>query len=109
MQPDLKEIIDVLIENKLARTQDDIASSLGVSKQLLSDIKGGRSKLTVKHLSNLVEAYNLNPTWLLTGDGDAHSSHSSNAAIAPIDNKIGPVTIGPKLTDLLPMKAIAGR
>ena len=49
--------------------QGDFASSLGVLQQQLSKYERGENKPSVDFLIKLVEKYNVNLNWLLTGQG----------------------------------------
>lgn len=90
---DLKNLI-----KSLGITQTEFAKEIGVSKSVISDLISGRLQELPKHARiKLVKLYNVNPVWLLTGEGDMFLSsnnggnsgvviHGGNFINSPIGN-----------------------
>ena len=56
-------------------SQKDFAISIGLTPSSLNDILNGRTKNISKTLLIAIRyVYNINPTWLLTGEGEMFSS-----------------------------------
>lgn len=60
-------IIDTIEE----KTGKSVCKELGIRPQYLSDLRSGKSKNpNSDFVLKLIEAFNLNSNWLLTGDGE---------------------------------------
>jgi len=82
-----------LIKERKAHDKKDIATNLGVSTSLMTEISKGRSNVGVLLLQNIVIKYGVSADWLLTGEGsmlkddttpvpsDETPSDPSNAAL----------------------------
>ncbi len=66
-----------LIRKRLAMTQEQLASRLGVGKAALSMIETGKAGLSARNLNILVQEFNVNPEWMETGDGEMFSVEPS--------------------------------
>ncbi|MBQ3367846.1 helix-turn-helix transcriptional regulator [bacterium] len=62
------EIIKIL-RSELGLTQKDFAEKFNLKRQQLSDIERGKTKISAETILLIVQKLNLNPTWLLTGEG----------------------------------------
>lgn len=62
-------IIDVLIpklkEIGMIDYDTDFCSNIGLLKQNLTNIKNNKMSFNLKHVYNIVKAYNVNPNWIL--------------------------------------------
>lgn len=61
----IKEII-----SKFFDTQANFAKYLGISRQSVFRYINGDNQLTIQTLIKLANDYNINPTWLLLGQGN---------------------------------------
>lgn len=67
----------MLITNRLRQlrksldlTQQNMGKLCGISKSAYSMIENGRSKLTMRNRALIIDALNVNESWLDTGTGD---------------------------------------
>ena len=51
-------------------TQEQVAELLGVSKQAISRIEHGVSNVTEQMIKSICREFNVNETWLRTGEGE---------------------------------------
>lgn len=66
----MRERITLLLE-KLDIKQKEFAKEVNISQSNLSDLLNGRIKsFTTETIINIYKKYNVNPRWLLTGEGD---------------------------------------
>ena len=70
-----------LIRGKQAR--DSFAAELGVHPQTLARYEKGERLPDSAFLETLSKRYNVNPTWLLTGDGQPYSNAAAPVVPAP--------------------------
>lgn len=66
----------------LGLTQDDIAQRIGVSRYNVSNIENERINATQRVIDDIVMAYNVNPEWLETGQGEMFRDLSREEKIA---------------------------
>lgn len=72
------------IRNHFDLTQQQFADKLGVSKQNIVNYEC-RSKIPSQSaIANICKTFNVNETWLLTGEGDMTSSLTKEQEIAQI-------------------------
>lgn len=66
--------------------RSEFAELLGRTYQTVKDIEDGKSDIKVEHIKKLSETFNLNPSWLITGQGsqliDQNSDPSQGTFIA---------------------------
>ena len=76
----MKEISDALTDFFRTRgiTQNDIAEALGVSQQYVSKLLSGKAEFGKKQAKRFNELWGIQPSWLLTGEGDMLSSNGSS-------------------------------
>lgn len=53
-------------------TQAALAEMLEVKKQAISNIEGGYNYPSIELIIKLIETFNINANWLLTGKGDVY-------------------------------------
>ena len=58
------------IRKKLGLSQQEIADKLGITKQSISKIETGTNDLSKNLIGALVDYYNINPNYLLSGNGE---------------------------------------
>ncbi len=58
-------------------TSSKLSTIIGVSQGTLSDIENSRTKPSEKTISSLIRNTDINPNWLLTGEGEMFKSDSS--------------------------------
>lgn len=64
------ERIKHLRKNELNITQEDFASSLGVSRSNIGNIEVGRINVTERVIQDICSNYNVNESWLRNGTGE---------------------------------------
>jgi transcriptional regulator with XRE-family HTH domain len=58
----------------LKLNQTAFANKVKLSQNFLSSIENGRSQITINNLISITDIFNINPTWLLTGQEDMFST-----------------------------------
>lgn len=58
------------LRQTLNLSQDEFAQAIGLSKSGISALESGTRKVNGKHIRMLEITYNVNPQWILTGEGD---------------------------------------
>ncbi len=64
------ERIKHLRKNVLKITQEQFAATLNISRPNVGNIECGRTGITDRLISDICEVYNVNETWLRTGEGE---------------------------------------
>jgi transcriptional regulator with XRE-family HTH domain len=64
----------LLIRNSLRLNQRDFAKSIGTANSTISDIETGKIKPNFDFLAQLVSIYNVNPYYVLLGQGERFKS-----------------------------------
>ncbi|WP_230457197.1 helix-turn-helix domain-containing protein [Leptospira santarosai] len=63
--------------------QSDFAESIGLKPSSFSDLLYGRAKNpSVETVSNLIKTYNVNPLWLMTGEGPEKNPRHSPSPLS---------------------------
>lgn len=55
------------------KTKTDFATMLNISDSLVVLLESGKRKLTARTASDICEKFNVNPTWLETGEGEPYN------------------------------------
>ncbi|MBQ9214339.1 MAG: helix-turn-helix transcriptional regulator [Bacteroidales bacterium] len=55
---------------KIVKNQGEIAQKMGISTQTITEILGGRMKLTTEKVVNFCSIYGFSCEWILTGEGE---------------------------------------
>ena len=55
------------------KTKTDFAATLNISDSLVVLLESGKRKLTSRTASDICEKFNVNPTWLKTGEGEPYN------------------------------------
>lgn len=88
----IKEII-----SKFFDTQANFAKYLGISRQSVFRYINGDNQLTIQTLIKLANDYNINPTWLLLGQGNMllsdNDSINNDELIKQLQEKINQLEI----------------
>lgn len=58
------------IRKKLDKTQEEFASKLGLSRNFITQIETGAKKPSDRTISDICREFNVNETWLRTGEGE---------------------------------------
>ena len=77
------------IRQNLGLSQQKLADSLELQRSIIADVERGKVKSpNFKLLRKLEEKYNINPDWLLTGEGEMYKAPNNvqNAIIAQGSN-----------------------
>lgn len=61
---------DSLVKSKIVKDRADFANKSNISVSMLTEIAKDRTQVGLKIIQNSVRNFNLNPTWLLTGEGE---------------------------------------
>lgn len=68
-------------------TQSELTDRLGIAQGSYSDVERGRKSISFHLLKKLVEIYDLNPDWIITGDGNmTRSPEAVNAYLNAYPN-----------------------
>ena len=59
-------------------TQLELGSYLNVSKQAIANVESGHSNPSIELISKLVDIFNINLNWLISGQGDMFISNCDN-------------------------------
>ncbi|MDY0217440.1 MAG: hypothetical protein RBS19_10855 [Bacteroidales bacterium] len=62
--------INFLIKEKIAKNKGEIALNLNCSAQKFSEILNNRMNVSIDMIANLIEKYQINPYYILTGTGE---------------------------------------
>lgn len=68
------------LRKELGFSQAAFAKRIGVSPAAISEIESGRNKLTVRNFDAICREFNVNPTWLETGEGEIFSEPKDGLA-----------------------------
>lgn len=76
--------VNSLLDGKIAHSKKEISEKLNISPSLLSEILKSRMNVSAELLALIAYNYNVNPAWLLLGEGDMmrttqDAASSSNA------------------------------
>ena len=77
------ERINIIIKEK-GINQSILAKKLGVTSSAINTICAGKSKPSGSTITALCNLYNINETWLRTGDGDMYAPITRSQEIARI-------------------------
>jgi transcriptional regulator with XRE-family HTH domain len=72
MQPPIKLTIAIRLKTlrkTLKLSQDQFSEIVGLSQAAYSQTEQGRRKVTLYAIETLIERFNVNPMWLITGKG----------------------------------------
>ena len=58
------------IRSSLKMTQEEFGSKIGIKKNSLSQIESGKNSLTQQNIVAICKVFNVNESWLRTGEGD---------------------------------------
>lgn len=66
------------LRNSLNLTQQLFASEIGATREVIANIESEKTNITAEQIAKVIELYNVNPTWLLTGEGKMISSSNDS-------------------------------
>lgn len=69
---------DTLVSSKIVKDRADFANKSNISVSMLTEIAKDRTQVGLKIIQNSVSNFNLNPTWLLTGQGEMFLSNKKS-------------------------------
>ncbi|MDI7165923.1 helix-turn-helix domain-containing protein [Leptospira santarosai] len=90
--------------------QSDFAESIGLKPSSFSDLLYGRAKNpSVETVSNLIKTYNVNPLWLMTGEGPEKNPRHAPSPLSEEkiremdlhDRRVRKMTTTPGATEML--------
>ncbi|MDD2412324.1 MAG: hypothetical protein PHR79_05350 [Bacteroidales bacterium] len=73
-----KIAVNLLIKEKLAKNKAEIAEKLNSSPQKFSEILNNRMNVSIEMISRSVIEYQINPYYILTGDGDVMKKYEES-------------------------------
>jgi transcriptional regulator with XRE-family HTH domain len=71
-----------LVRKSLKLTQKQLADIIGISQGFYANIEKSRYKIDHEHIIQLSNNFNINPTWLLTGEGEMFLDKNNDSMIA---------------------------
>lgn len=90
----------VEVRNRLHIMQKDLAEMLGLSVSFLSQVEAGKTKPGYTFFKHMLEKYNVNPIYLLTGKGEMFTVDDRSQPVPAVPvNEYGDVT--PIIEDML--------
>jgi transcriptional regulator with XRE-family HTH domain len=69
------------IRNQLGFKQKELAENLNISSGYLSEVEAGKKSPGIEVLSKLLEKYQVNPAYILTGEGDCFLSPGKRESV----------------------------
>jgi DNA-binding transcriptional regulator YiaG len=81
----LQAIGERLREVRGAKTKAEFAAALGLHVNSLSNYEKGERAIDATVILSLVEVYNVNPSWLITGENDAGADGSKQALLKVVE------------------------
>lgn len=63
------------VRKETGLTQEDFASSIGVTRSPIASAESGKSKLQPLAIRTICEIYKVNEKWLQTGEGNMHNTY----------------------------------
>ena len=74
------------IRSSLKMTQEEFGSKIGIKKNSLSQIESGKNSLTQQNIVAICKVFNVNESWLRTGDGEMFIELSADDELQQIIN-----------------------
>lgn len=65
-------------------TQDEFAKRLNLSRNFIAQVEMGTKEFSERTISDVIREFNVNETWLRTGEGAMHPPQSRDDEIADI-------------------------
>lgn len=78
----INERVKYLRKEVLKLTQQDFSKVLNISRSNMGNIETGQISLTERIILDICEKYNVNETWLRTGEGEMFAPMSRSETIA---------------------------
>lgn len=66
----MKNRVKELRKNYLKLSQEEFGKSIGISRSNIANIEVGRVNITDRNIKDICTVYNVNETWLRTGEGE---------------------------------------
>lgn len=66
----MKNRIKELRKNHLHLNQEEFGNTIGISRSNIANIESGRVNITERNIKDICSTYNINETWLRTGEGE---------------------------------------
>lgn len=80
MNQRIRELIDVLKEQRIVLSDGEFANEVGVGKSQLSEVMTGKRKVSEKYIRKMRTRFpEINEDWLRTGEGEMLKKHSAVA------------------------------
>ena len=71
------------IRESLGLSQGEFAQSIGVHRVTYNNYERGKSEPPLSVIKEIVQRYNVNPTWLLTGEGEPFQEEGRRVEVDP--------------------------
>lgn len=82
------ERVRYLRKEVLKLTQQDFSKALNISRSNMGNIETGQISLTERIILDICEKFNVNETWLRTGEGEMFAPMSRSETIAQFAGKL---------------------
>lgn len=66
-----------IIRKKLEMSQTEFATAIGITQTSLSQLEGEKNGISYDVYKSIVEKFDVNPSWLMDGNGEMHRSADS--------------------------------
>lgn len=78
-----------LLRNELKMTQDDFGGKINLTKFAISNYENGRTGIPERVISDIVREFNVNESWLRTGEGSMFIELPINNVVATTARFLG--------------------
>ena len=78
-----------LLRNELKMTQDDFGSKINLTKFAISNYENGRTGIPDRVISDIIREFNVNESWIRTGEGSMFVELPINNVVATTARFLG--------------------
>lgn len=89
------------IRKALGISQEKFAQQINLSRNFLCLVENGNRNISERTISDICRIYNINETWLRTGDGDMHAPASREQRIAQLVSKLFSEESNPHMLNII--------
>jgi transcriptional regulator with XRE-family HTH domain len=79
---EIKDRLRALRKDFLDLTQEEFAKKISLSRANIANLESGRIAITERTISDICREFNVNETWLRTGEGEIFANLSRNQEIS---------------------------
>jgi transcriptional regulator with XRE-family HTH domain len=98
-----------LLRTTLGLTQKDFAEKIDIDQRNYTNYENGNAEMKAKHIQKLIENYEINANWLLTGEGEMFANNAVNYSSRlseAIEDALSEIE-EPELTEFIKEKTVA--